>query len=711
MRSRCRGSRGGKAARRLWFHTKLWARRAIPGVTGEFHSRQPIATAPVGFCSSPTGDDNDGLVVAPIEELSDPKSNAEIPKKEEAILGVQNFPLMENCEQDGDVRGEATGSGFRRGYWPEVIPAAVAVVGAGAVVQPPEVPATVAWTVKQPAIKSTEWIDVDRLQQWLGPEYPDQGLLSMLREGCATGYEGPMVSVVVNNFNSVRGHLAEISEKIAMEVRLGRLVEATSVAGPEGEMFVSPMAMVPKPSSTKHRMIRALDQPEGASVNDGIHDLPKLILPQLDHVLRLVEAYRAAGYEEVYIRRVDVDGAYRRVPVRGCDRWQLVLEWMGQLWADAVLPMGLRSSCHLYQRLTLAIVWGLAQRGISAAGYLDDKILVGPAAVVDSWAEEVRDTLDHIGMNHSVKKWNEDGPAAAAVVVLGYDLNLEANTVTVPPPKIARLKTQLRRMRRATSMRAGDVSQVVGWMGHLVRVVPAMRPWCGGFYKQKGAFASRTDRRWCRVSAETKRCCDRWLRWLSEERGGRMFSLRGCTQKSRVIYSDASEWGGAFWCKELGGVYWEWAKVWPGYRPKHIHINVLEAIAMVTALWWWRAEVEGSAVVLRADNTAALGVMAKGHSTTSPHLQEAVYRWGEVLGAASTSAVVRVEWIASHANLYADALSRNPFGVSQVDRTAASWRQLFEEQMPVQCLDQDPALLASWWRSWTTRLRTSSSNR
>ena len=182
-----------------------------------------------------------------------------------------------------------------------------------------------------------------------------------------------------------------------------------------------------------------------------------------------------------------------------------------------------------------------------------------------------------------------------------------------------------------------------------------------------------------------------------------MFALWGCARRSWTIYSDASEWGGAFWTHEMGGIWWRWVDVWPGFGLRKVHINVLELVAMVTAMWWWRQEMRGRRVVLRADNTVALGVLRRGHST-SPMLQAAVERWGEVLGWAQGGAVVSWGWVASHANLFADALSRDPTNVLQVNREAAAWRALFVETLPSRQLmgNQEDQ---SWWLSWMKRLR------
>ena len=55
---------------------------------------------------------------------------------------------------------------------------------------------------------------------------------------------------------------------------------------------------------------------------------------------------------------------------------------------------------------------GIRSTGNQCRWLPDDSILVGPAPLVEGWAETVRNTLDAVGMRHSAKKWLEDGCAA-----------------------------------------------------------------------------------------------------------------------------------------------------------------------------------------------------------------------------------------------------------------------------------------------------------
>jgi hypothetical protein len=47
-------------------------------------------------------------------------------------------------------------------------------------------------------------------------------------------------------------------------------------------------------------------------------------------------------------------------------------QWVGTLFSDKVLPMGLRSSPQICQRVTTAVSYMYYKRGYMAVNYLDD---------------------------------------------------------------------------------------------------------------------------------------------------------------------------------------------------------------------------------------------------------------------------------------------------------------------------------------------------
>ena len=97
-----------------------------------------------------------------------------------------------------------------------------------------------------------------------------------------------------------------------------------------------------------------LSAPKGKSVNDGIdNDLCSLSYISIDHA---AEAIVSKG-KGTYLAKVDIQSAYRIVPVHPEDRPLLGMSWEGSLYFDAVLPFGLCSAPKIFTAIADALQW------------------------------------------------------------------------------------------------------------------------------------------------------------------------------------------------------------------------------------------------------------------------------------------------------------------------------------------------------------------
>jgi hypothetical protein len=64
--------------------------------------------------------------------------------------------------------------------------------------------------------------------------------------------------------------------------------------------------------------------------------------------------------------------AYRQIPIDPGDLHLVGFQWGDKLFTDRVLPMGLRSSAQICQRITTAISFIYYKLGYTAINYLDD---------------------------------------------------------------------------------------------------------------------------------------------------------------------------------------------------------------------------------------------------------------------------------------------------------------------------------------------------
>ena len=174
--------------------------------------------------------------------------------------------------------------------------------------------------------------------------YFSQLILSGLKNGFSIGFKPKsQLRSATTNLISAREHPEVVSVYIQDEVSRGHMghVGPTEMAK-QLNIQLNPLGAIPKKNKPdKWRLIMDLSSPEGSSVNDGI--------PKEDCSLHYtsvdlaVEQIRHLG-PAALMAKLDIEQAYRNIPVAPSDRRLLGLEWQSQAYVDKVLPFGLRTT-------------------------------------------------------------------------------------------------------------------------------------------------------------------------------------------------------------------------------------------------------------------------------------------------------------------------------------------------------------------------------
>ena len=108
----------------------------------------------------------------------------------------------------------------------------------------------------------------------------------------------------------------------------------------------------------KFRLIMDLSFPQGASVNDGIsQDLSTLSYVTVDEVAEIATQLGKGALPF----KMDIQSAYRLIPVHPQDRVLQGMEWKGKVYVDPRLPFGLRSAPKIFNAVADALCWYLEQ--------------------------------------------------------------------------------------------------------------------------------------------------------------------------------------------------------------------------------------------------------------------------------------------------------------------------------------------------------------
>ena len=88
-----------------------------------------------------------------------------------------------------------------------------------------------------------------------------------------------------------------------------------------------------------------------------------MLLMQYLHLDEVVKQINVQGTGTL-LAKMDVESAYRIVPVHPRDRLLLVMQWNGTIWFDTRLPFGLRSARMIFTALANALQWSFYKVGL-----------------------------------------------------------------------------------------------------------------------------------------------------------------------------------------------------------------------------------------------------------------------------------------------------------------------------------------------------------
>ena len=441
------------------------------------------------------------------------------------------------------------------------------------------------------------------------------------------------------NLHSAVENAAVVREYLAKEVPLGRIVGPIVPSLAPANTQISPFGVIPKPHQPgKWRLIVDLSSPASYSINDGIE-------PELCS-LHYLQAIVQSGCGTL-LAKMDVESAYRMVPVHPQDWALLAVQWAGQLFFDTRLPFGLRSAPKVFTAVADALQWSFTRQGVSwVEHYLDDYVTMGPPK-----SEKCRQNLEsmlatcrRLGVPVAPAKCM--GPTSV-LVFLGFELDTNALVVRLPAEKLRRTQLLVREWMGKKACRRRELESLLGHLQHAATVIHPGRTFVRRLIELVAAFKNRDH--WVRLGESTWSDLSWWSTFMEGWNGVSL--MPSVEVVPGPLVSDASRsWGcGA----HLGTSWFQWK--WEGPAVEW-DIAAKELLPIILALTVWGKQWAGKRVECLCDNMSVVAVVNAGRTKdkTLMHL----LRWMFFIAAIHN---VRIQ--ASHlpgaSNVAADALSRN----------------------------------------------------
>ena len=414
------------------------------------------------------------------------------------------------------------------------------------------------------------------------------------------------------------------------------------------DVQISPFGVIPKSSQPgKWRLIVNLSAPDGFSVNDGIDgSLTSLTYVKVDDIIEQVLSLGRGSL----MAKMDIESAFRIVPVHPDDRPLLGMKWEEQLYIDLTLPFGLRSAPKVFNSIADALEWIVRARGAERTHhYLDDFIVVGAPRSGECAAslEILLETCKELGIPVAQHKCM--GPTTY-LVFLGILIDTQKMEISLPEQKLARLKEIIVTWRDRKDCTKRELQSLIGHLQHAATVVRPGRRFVRGMLSL--LHVAHKSHHHIRLNTSFRADLQWWHTFISAWNGVSILYQLKRQSPDAELFTDAS---GSWGCAALWERQWfqlQWTLV-PSFASASIAPK--ELLPIVLAAGTWGHLWGGKTILCHSDNEAVVGIVNTG-SCKEPHLAHMMRCLFFI--EAKLNFIITARHIPGKSNTDADALSR-----------------------------------------------------
>ena len=396
-----------------------------------------------------------------------------------------------------------------------------------------------------------------------------------------------------------------------------------------------------------------LSSPPGSSINDFIDPQRySLRYCTIDSAIAILNAIGPGAL----MGKLDLQNAFRIMPVRKEDWHLLAIHWEGQWYLDKCLPFGLRSSPALFNQLAKALVWALRHNhGVThIIHYLDDFFTAGQADSDTCKRNMQLMTGLCSSINAPIKHEKTEGPSTT-LTFLGIQLDSIAMTGSITSARKEELLRSLRTLANTRTCTKRSLLSLIGKLAFACKVVPPGRI----FLRRLIDLSTSVIRlhHHITLNKEAKADLHWWLDFLPSWPGtSLLLQSHWSLAPDMQLTTDASDLGyGGYWAGR-----W-FSQPWPPIL-RHHTIAWREMYAILIACTTWGSAWRRKRILFHCDNSAVVAIWHTG-SCKCPNLMSLVRAL--YFTAASNNFHIGITHIPGSHNQVADHLSRLSMQVFQ----------------------------------------------
>lgn len=475
-----------------------------------------------------------------------------------------------------------------------------------------------------------------RWQAW-EEELGNAGVLEEFRDvvhNMRLGFPSGVSSTILHTFTppnhaSACNNPIPIQEYIDKELENGRYTgpftkqELENIIGP---FRSSPLGAVPKPGSSKIRLIQDLSFPRGdptqASVNSEIDadDFPCDWSSFTDAFLMVARA--PPGTEAAVF---DVEAAFRRIPMRPEDQPHVVVMWLAKFFVDHCFCFGGASSPGIFGRVADALVRIFKGRGIvDILKWVDDFIFFRYGKRRPDGSFEFNYDADLIWNLGKKLGWpwapEKFMPFATTFTYIGFSWDLVQKLVQVPPKKKTKYLLKIDPWVEGFRTTLDEVESLSGTLQHVCLAVPEGRshqPSLWRFKKdfKKSKYPNFVKRRLPHYVLEDM---EWWRTKLADDFCGSKVAAPAAPADVSVYVDASTSWGIGI---VINGRWYAWKLVgdWKALNEQDSldrrSIGWAEMVAVeLVVLYLIKAGWAGQHIIVNSDNQGVIGALSAGRS-------------------------------------------------------------------------------------------------
>ena len=315
-------------------------------------------------------------------------------------------------------------------------------------------------------------LDPDKWEMRLH-DYWDVQLCSLIRYGFPLDFDSNShLLYELINHSSATHHHKDVKAYLEEEKHFNAIYGPYSEP-PLENMHFSPFLTREKPGAKHRRVIVDLSFPHGSSVNAGVQPesylgTPFLLtLPTIDTITQKVKENGKGSL----LYKIDLSRAFRHVKLDPKDYNLLGLHLQGYYF-DSCLPFGFKHGSAIFQRISDAIRYIMAQSNFQVTNYIDD--IIGHAV-----CSQACDSFDYlynllIDLGFDISE-NKVVTPSTKVTCLGVEINSENFTVSITEEKLQDIIKLCELWSEKTHCTKKELQSLLGKLLYITKCVKSSR--------------------------------------------------------------------------------------------------------------------------------------------------------------------------------------------------------------------------------------------